>query len=89
MRCRTSADPMKPAPPVTTIFMRRSFALSEIRDCQRRERMAVIGEWTGEFLEQRKSPILVRDDDVGILASAMEIAMSGSFQRIPLSCAGA
>src|SRR5438128_4119154 len=29
--------------------------------------MAVIFERAGEFLEQRKSPILVRGDDVGIL----------------------
>jgi hypothetical protein len=38
-----------------------------IRCRQRPERMPIIGKRNREFLEQRKSPILVRDDDVGVL----------------------
>jgi hypothetical protein len=67
MRCLTRADPMKSAPPVTKIFMQRSVRLSKVRTFQRRERMAIIAERTREFLEHRKSPILVGDDDVSVL----------------------
>src|SRR5215510_10077689 len=42
--------------------------LSELRNCQRHKRMAIVLEWAAKFPEQRKPPILVRHDDIRIVA---------------------
>src|SRR3984893_3248314 len=66
MRCRTSADPMKPAPPVTKIFI-LSTLLPESWIHQWRERMTIVRERTRQFLEERKALILLGGDDVSSL----------------------
>src|SRR5262249_47379199 len=66
-RCLTSADPIKPAPPVTTIFIRnpsRSFGAGNF---QWLERAAVIGEGAIELLKQRKPAVLFRQNHVARL----------------------
>src|SRR5262245_31696943 len=55
------------AQPRRGVCSRRQNHTLNIRYRQRPERMAVIFERAGEFLEQRESPILVGHDDIGVL----------------------
>src|ERR1700730_247292 len=78
MRCRTSADPMKPAPPVTKIFI-LSTLLPESSIHQGRERMTIVRERTRQFLEQRKALILLGRNDV----SSLERPWNRDFGIVP------
>src|SRR5262245_35535750 len=72
MRCRTTAEPIKPAPPVTMILIRRPQAWISSVDLvlfgfarEQHERMTVIGKGTIKFRQTRKPAVLFGNDEIG------------------------
>src|SRR4029077_12706469 len=83
IRCRTSADPMKPAPPVTTILIANLSSSAQVENRQFCQRMAIVREWTFEIFERRRAVVFFRSDNVGIF----ERPRKGNVGIVPANCA--